>query len=111
MNCLRVVLRGVMGIKNLDFTFWGSFNKHYVYAVKVDGQTKYIGMGCGNRFKHALSGKSSCVGLNRDYFAGKKIQVMEVQSGLSKQEAVALEKEWILIQKDGLGNNLYNIRG
>tara|TARA_R100000541_G_C1897352_1_gene84057 strand:+ start:80697 stop:80990 length:294 start_codon:yes stop_codon:yes gene_type:complete len=90
--------------------FWGSFEGNYVYAVKVDGVNRYIGRGVGARYKHPLSGKSSCVQLNRDLFEGKHIQVWAVEDNLSKEEAIKLEKEWILICNTIRKDSLYNIR-
>ena len=40
---------------------------YYVYVCKVDGVPKYVGMGKGGRWKHCVSGKSSCSELNRNF--------------------------------------------
>lgn len=94
----------------VDKNFWGSFEGNYVYAVKVDGVNRYIRRGVGARYKHPLSGKSSCVQLNRDLFEGKDIQVWVVEDSLSKEDAVKLEKEWILLCNNIREGSLYNIR-
>jgi len=45
-------------------------NNYYVYTAKVDGVLRYIGIGKGSRDNHCVSGKSSCVELNRSLFNG-----------------------------------------
>jgi hypothetical protein len=64
---------------------------YYVYVCKVDGVPKYVGMGKGGRWKHCVSGKSSCSELNRDYHAGKELLVEKVKEGLLQEEAEFLE--------------------
>ncbi len=78
---------------------------YYVYEVVVDGVVRYIGMGKGGRVKHSTSGKSTCVELNRDYFAGCAFAVSKVIIGVT--EATALKEESRLIRSYGL-SQLYN---
>lgn len=69
--------------------------EYYVYVVFVDAIPMYVGKGKKDRYKHAVSGCSSCVELNKDYFAGKYIEVMFAEKGLSEQSALNLEADWI----------------
>ncbi len=80
---------------------------YYVYEVLVDGVVRYIGMGRGNRYLHAVSGKSSCVELNEDYFDNKIIAISKAITDVT--ENVAAKEEARLILKYGLGQ-LYNKR-
>lgn len=79
----------------------------YVYAAYVDGVLRYIGKGKGNRYLHCNSGKSSCVELNRDFFAGKTIEVEKVFEDLSDSDAS--HREALLLQEYH-GKGLYNIQ-
>lgn len=77
---------------------------YYVYVCKVDGVVKYVGMGKKDRHKHCTSGVSSCPELNRDFFAGRIMEVEIIQKDLSEQDAKNLEAE--MIRKDI--ESLYN---
>lgn len=78
----------------------------YVYIVFVDKQVKYIGKGCGNRYKHPTSGTSSVVELNRDLFTGKNIEVRFLLDNATDFMASLLERDLIgsLITKYELYN-------
>lgn len=80
--------------------------KHYVYACYVDGEMKYIGHGVGTRYKHCLSGVSSCGELNRDFYSGKSLTVKKLHKGLSKQEAENIEESLIRESFDSLYNKV-----
>lgn len=80
--------------------------KNYVYVVFVDKSLKYIGKGRGDRYKHAVSGISSVMELNRDLFLGKLIEVKIVQNGLTESVATLLERDMIGSAKDKY--DLYN---
>lgn len=69
--------------------------EYYVYVVFVDAIPMYVGKGKKDRYKHAVSGCSSCMDLNKDYFTGKYIEVMFAETGLSEQSALNLEADWI----------------
>lgn len=69
--------------------------EYYVYVVFVDSVPMYVGKGKKDRYKHAVSGCSSCIELNKDYFAGKYIEVMFAEKGLSERSALNLEADWI----------------
>lgn len=78
----------------------------YVYVVFVNKEVKYVGKGCGERYKHPTSGCSSVVELNRDLFEGKIIEVRFLLDN---------ETDFIasLTERDLIGNlsakyNLYN---
>ena len=70
-------------------------NKYYVYGAYVDGVLKYVGKGTGNRYKHCMSGKSSCAELNRDFFGGKHITVELLYQNLAEDRALILERDMI----------------
>jgi hypothetical protein len=81
--------------------------KYYVYIVKVDGEIKYVGKGTKERFKHAVSGTSSVPELNRDFFAGKTIEVFKAYFRESSKDAEEIEKSYISsLVYDGF--DLYN---
>ena len=68
---------------------------YYVYMVFVDGHLRYVGKGKKERYKHAISGASSCPELNRDFFQEKCIEVRIGASGLTEKEALSLEEEYL----------------
>jgi hypothetical protein len=70
-------------------------NKYYVYGAYVDGVLKYVGKGTGNRYRHCMSGKSSCAELNRDFFGGKHITVELLHQNLAEYRALILERDMI----------------
>ena len=82
-------------------------NEYYVYGCFVDDELKYVGKGKGNRYTHCTSGASSCVELNRDFFAGRNMKVKKLKENLSDDDAKDIEK--LLI--DLLGDRLYNVTG
>ena len=67
----------------------------YVYVVYVDGFPRYVGKGKKDRYKHAVSGSSSCPELNRDFFQGKYIEVLFVERYMTEKKALAKELDWI----------------
>jgi len=80
-------------------------NNYYVYVCYVDDIVRYVGKGKGNRYKHCVSGKSTCAELNKALFTGSELSVERVFMGLSEEQAFAWEQEVI----DGIGlDNLYN---
>lgn len=80
--------------------------RYYVYFCLVDGKMAYIGKGTGDRWKHTISGSSSCRELNRDLFAGKTLTVYRTHDRMSEEEAYTQEEEFIF--SFGLFDNLYN---
>lgn len=80
-------------------------NNYYVYTAKVDGVLRYIGIGKGSRDNHCVSGKSSCVELNRSLFNGADIVVERVLENVTHKEASITEK--YLIEANRI--TLYNI--
>lgn len=80
---------------------------YYVYACYVDDELRYIGMGKGARYKHCISGKSSCSELNRDFHAGKVLRVEKIETKLTQREAANLEADLIdEYMEEGLYNKL-----
>lgn len=77
---------------------------YYVYKVDVDGITRYYGKGSGSRYLHATSGNSTCEELNSDIEKGKSVQVSFVETGLTSNEAIALERKMIERDFDSLYN-------
>ena len=86
----RVVSENKDKIKQLEAE--GEF---YVYLVYVDAVPRYVGKGKKARYKHAVSGSSSCPELNRDYFQGKYIEVVFVETLLTEENALRKEQDWI----------------
>jgi hypothetical protein len=85
---------------------------YYVYLCKVDGIVRYIGKGCNDRYKHTLSGSSSCRELNRDLFMGSILEVFlykDVNGDVFFEEDIALMYERQLIHTfEHHGVVLYN---
>jgi hypothetical protein len=80
---------------------------YYVYVVFVDAEVKYVGKGKGDRYKHPISGSSSCVELNRDFFNGRCIEVRFAGENLTEDKALNMERDLLY----SLGYNevgLYN---
>ena len=77
---------------------------YYVYKVDVDGVTRYYGKGSGSRYLHVTSGGSTCEELNSDMKNGREVVVSFVETGLTSNEAIALERK--LIERDF--ESLYN---
>jgi len=69
--------------------------RYYVYFCLVDGEMAYIGKGTGDRWKHTISGISSCRELNRDWFSGKSFSVFRTEDNLTEDEALLQEEEFI----------------
>lgn len=69
--------------------------EYYVYVVFVDGEPRYVGKGKKDRYKHPVSGSSSCAELNRDYFQNKYIEVLFAERFLTEQKALEAEQNWI----------------
>lgn len=69
--------------------------KNYVYFAKHGDEIVYIGQGNKDRWKHCNSGKSHCYGLNALHFQGSTVCVEIFKDGMSKQEALKLERRLI----------------
>ena len=69
---------------------------YIVYEVRYDGVPVYIGSGLEDRYEHAKSGKSHSVELNKLFFTEPdKMSVVILREDLTKEESLALEKEFI----------------
>lgn len=70
----------------------------YVYAVRINGRTRYVGKGCGNRYRvhltrshnGALAGEVAAAKAN-----GEQVRVRIVQRNMSEREALRLERRMI----------------
>lgn len=80
--------------------------RYYVYFCVVDGRMKYVGKGTGDRWKHTISGSSSCRELNRDWFEGKSFSIFRTANNLTEDEAYSQEEEFIY--SFGVCDTLYN---
>jgi hypothetical protein len=81
---------------------------HLVYrAYDMDGVLRYIGEGKENRPQHVNSGTSHNFKLNEHFFLRGPMRVEIVQTGLSKEESLAIE--YLLIKKN-TGGTLWNIK-
>ena len=68
---------------------------YIVYEVRLKGRTVYIGSGLPGREKHTL-GASSNPKLNELYVLNKEeMETVVLRTGLTKQESLELEKEYI----------------
>jgi hypothetical protein len=84
-----------------------SEDQYYVYATYVNKKLRYIGMGCGDRLFHTVSGISQVLLLNRDFFAGKHMLTKVHEKGLTRAEALLLEGDYIHYHHNH-GDELYN---
>lgn len=75
-------------------------NKYYVYHVLLEDEVVYVGKGCGDRYKHPLSGKSHNKYLNELYFRHSLLEeaianVVKVRDNLEEDVAYRIEREYI----------------
>lgn len=72
--------------------------RFYVYAVRVDGQTRYVGKGCGKRaqihLKRSHNGTLAAE-INAARATGRPARVRIIVSGLTEAEAFRLERRAI----------------
>lgn len=81
---------------------------HIVYAVTdSDGQVRYYGEGKRDRWRHVNSGVSHNLKINEHYFTKGLMKVELLHEGLTKSEALSIEK--MLIRKDSRGS-LWNVK-
>lgn len=81
---------------------------HIVYQVKdADGQVRYIGEGKSDRWKHVNSGVSHNFKINEHRFVRGKMDVSVLYEGLTKTEALSIEKA--LLKKHS-GAGLWNTK-
>ena len=73
-----------------------SSDVYIVYEVRLKGRAVYIGSGLPGREKHTL-GASSNAKLNELYVLNKEdMETVVLRTGLTKQESLDLEKEYII---------------
>lgn len=81
---------------------------HIVYSVKdYNGQIRYFGEGKRDRWQHVNSGASHNRKINEHYFTKGQMNVEILQEGLTKSEALSIEK--FLIRQNS-NTELWNIR-
>ena len=69
---------------------------YIIYEVLHNNRCVYIGSGNRDRYKHAMSGKSNNVELNRLYFTDPdNVVVNIIRDNLTKQESLDMEKDYI----------------
>ena len=79
---------------------------HIVYKVKdANGKLRYIGEGKSDRWKHVNSGASHNIKINEHFFTKGLMDVEIVYEGLSKPEALGIEK---ILLKNYAGQGLWN---
>ena len=67
-----------------------------IYEVLFNGRPIYIGSGKPDRYLHARSGKSHNPELNKLFFSNPdKLVVQILRDGLTKEESLEIEKEYI----------------
>ncbi|MCZ4367536.1 hypothetical protein [Sulfitobacter dubius] len=82
---------------------------HIVYCVKdFEGKIRYFGEGKRNRWQHVNSGVSHNWEINKHYFTKGELHVQIVQEGLTKSEALSIEK--FLIKRNS-NSGLWNVKG
>lgn len=72
--------------------------RFYVYAVRVDGQTLYIGKGTGNRMLTHLTESHNPTlraKIEEARCAGRNVRVRQIASGLTETQAMQLERRAI----------------
>ena len=81
-------------------------NKYYVYVCSIKGDPVYVGKGCGDRYKHCTSGRSSCIELNKNLFqhGERAFSVIKVIEGLTEAEALEYERAAIIMGGEGFYN-------
>lgn len=81
--------------------------RFYVYAVRINGRTRYVGKGCGDRYKVHLTRSHNTL-LACEVAAaraqGRKVRVRIVKGALTESEAFALERRMIAKWADRLTN-------
>lgn len=92
--------------------------EYEVYVCKdADGEVLYVGQGKTGRSAHCNSGVSHVYGLNRLFFMGHELIVEILETGLSKESALVIEKDVIcdlqpkfnLIGNRGSRSKAYNL--
>lgn len=68
---------------------------YIVYGAVLNGEVLYIGSGKTGRQKHCVSGRSTCLELNKHFFNGDKVEVFIFESFTCKQESLLYEAKLI----------------
>ena len=81
---------------------------HIVYEVRdADGTIRYFGEGKSDRWKHVNSGVSHNRKINEHFFIRGEMTVKVVFEGLTKSEALSLER---LLIRGAHSQNLWNVK-
>ncbi|MFC5373212.1 hypothetical protein ACFPIF_11640 [Brevundimonas faecalis] len=81
--------------------------RFYVYVVRVDGRTRYVGKGTGNRFRTHLThshNKALASEVRAATAHGESVRVRIVSGGLTERAALRLERRMIANWSDRLLN-------
>lgn len=82
--------------------------EYYVYTGILSDTIVYVGKGCGDRYLHLNSGKSSCYEANKLHFEGGSLIVDIVEIFETSAEAEKFEKSMIKEIKP-IWNIIYNM--
>ena len=81
--------------------------RFYVYAVRINGRTRYVGKGCGKRYRVHLT-RSHNEALASEIAAARvhneKVRVRIIKSDLSERSALSLERRMIFKWSNRLTN-------
>lgn len=72
--------------------------RFYVYAVRIDRRTRYVGKGCGDRYRIHLTRSHNAtlrVEVEAARLLGRPVWVRIIRDGLSEREAFRLERRAI----------------
>lgn len=85
-----------------------SLTDHIVYAVRDHaGFVRYFGEGKSDRWQHVNSGASHNWKINEHFFTKGPLDVQILQRGLTKSEALSIEK---LLIRGHSGSDLWNVK-
>lgn len=72
---------------------------HYIYIAKHQNEIVYVGKGCGSRYTHCNSGRSSSYYLNKLHFMGEDVSVEILIQDLEDEESLIFERYLIALLK------------
>ena len=78
--------------------------RFYVYAVRIDGRTRYIGKGCGKRALTRSHNDVLAAEVASAKARGLPVRVRLIKAGLTEIDAYRLERRLIFKWADKLAN-------